>query len=194
MIKYILQRLVYGFFVLLGVVIIVFFLFQLTRINPERQIAGEKSDKATIENIKRELGLDLPVIQQLGLYLNDISPLSVYNHTNADSRYYLSAEKYKYVRLFNMGNQAVVLKQPYLSRSYVSKRSVNEILSERIPNTLILALTAMVFATIVGITLGITAAVKPNSTLDRMCTAGSVLGISFPSFFVGIILQLVFEY
>ena len=54
---------------MLGVVIVVFLLFQLTRINPERQIAGEKADKQTIENIKRELGLDLPVGQQLLLSL-----------------------------------------------------------------------------------------------------------------------------
>ena len=45
----------------------------------------------------------------------------------------------------------MVIKKPYLSRSYVSKRSVSEILSERIPNTLVLALTAMIFATIVDI-------------------------------------------
>ncbi len=194
MLKYILQRLVYGFFVLLGVVIVVFFLFQLTRINPERQIAGDKADKETIENIKRELGLDLSVGQQLGLYLNDISPISVHNRIDSTSRYFLSAEKYNYFRLVNLGDHALVLKTPYLSRSYVSKRSVSAILSERIPNTLILALTAMLFATIVGIGLGVTAAIKPNSMLDRACTAGSVLGISFPSFFVGIILQLIFAY
>jgi peptide/nickel transport system permease protein len=52
----------------------------------------------------------------------------------------------------------------------------------------------MIFATIVGIILGVVAAIKPNSALDRICTAGSVLGISFPSFFVGIILQLLFAY
>lgn len=194
MIKYILQRLVYGFFVLLGVVIIVFFLFQLTRINPERQIAGEKADKATIENIKKELGLDLPVWQQLGLYLNDISPLSWHNNSDTTSRFYLSSEKYQYFLVLNIGHTSMVIKKPYLSRSYVSKRSVSEILSERIPNTLVLALTAMIFATIVGITLGVIAATRPNSMLDRACTTGSVLGISFPSFFVGIILQLVFAY
>ncbi len=194
MIKYILQRLLYGLFVLFGVVIIVFFLFQLTRINPERQIAGDKADKATIENIKKELGLDLPVLQQLGLYLNDISFISVHNRVDSNARYYLNAEKYAYVKLLNVGSGAIVLKQPYLSRSYVSKRSVNAILMERIPNTLILALTAMIFATILGIALGVAAAIKPNSMLDNICSAGSVLGISFPSFFVGIILQLVFAY
>jgi peptide/nickel transport system permease protein len=186
--------LIYGLFVLFGVVIIVFFLFQLTRINPERQIAGEKADKETIENIKKELGLDLPVLQQLGLYLNDISFLSFHNNVDAGSRYFLNPDKYAYFKLFTIGNTAIVLKQPYLSRSYVSKRSVNAILMERIPNTLVLALTAMLFATVVGIVLGVAASIKPNSMLDRVCSASSVLGISFPSFFVGIVLQLVFAY
>ena len=194
MIRYILKRFAYGILVLAGVVIVVFFLFQMTRIHPERQLAGDKADKATIENIKKELGLDLPVGQQLILYLNDISPLSFHRHTDSTSRYFLNPEKYSYIRLANIGAQTFVLKKPYLSRSYMSKRSVSEILSQRIPNTLILAITAMIFATIVGIILGVVAAIKPNSPLDRICTAGSVLGISFPSFFVGIILQLLFAY
>lgn len=194
MLKYITQRLLYGLFVLFGVVIVVFFLFQLTRINPERQIAGEKADQTTIENIKRELGLDLPVSEQLILYLNDISFISIHNRVDENSRYYLNPDKYSYLKLINIGDRALVLKQPYLSRSYVSKRSVNAILMERIPNTLILALAAMIFATFFGIILGVAAAIKPNSMLDNLCSAGSVLGISFPSFFVGIILQLVFAY
>ncbi|MFI5171847.1 MAG: ABC transporter permease [Chitinophagales bacterium] len=193
MLNFILKRLVYGLFVLFGVVIVVFFLFQMTRINPERQIAGEKADKQTIENIKKELGLDLPVGKQLLLYLNDISPFSIHN-SDPDSRYYLNADKYAYSKILTLGTTSLVIKKPYLSRSYVSKRSVSEILSERIPNTLILAFTAMILATFFGIIFGVAAAVQPNSFIDRLCTAGSVLGISFPSFFVGIILQLVFAY
>ena len=172
----------------------VFLLFQLTRINPERQIAGEKADKQTIENIKRELGLDLPVGQQLLVYLNDISPLSFHNNTNSESRYFLNKDKYEYGKILSIGSTSFVIKKPFLSRSYTSKRRVSEILSERIPNTLVLALTAMIFATVIGIVFGVAAAIKPNSLLDRFCTAVSVLGISFPSFFVGIILQLVFAY
>lgn len=184
----------YGLLVLLGVVIVVFFLFQLTRINPERQIAGEKADKETIENIKKELGLDLPIGQQLILYLNDISPLSLHNTENTASHFYLNPEKYNYASLFHIGHTALVIKQPYLSRSYMSKRRVSEIMRERVPNTLVLALSAMLFATIFGIILGVFAAVRPGSTLDRLCTTGSVLGIALPSFFTGIILQLVFAY
>ena len=194
MISYIIKRLGYGVLVLIGVVIVVFFLFQLTRIHPERQIAGEKADKETIENIKKELGLDLPVSQQLLLYLNDISPLSFHQVADSSSRYFLDSDKYDYFRLFTIRNTATVIKKPYLSRSYVSKRSVNEILSQRIPNTLVLALAAMLLATVVGIALGVIAAVKQGTAIDRLFTAGSVLGISFPSFFAGIILQLIFAY
>lgn len=194
MFRYILKRLVYGIFVLLGVVILVFFLFRLTRINPERQIAGEKADRQTIENIKKELGLDLPVGEQLLLYLNDISPLSLYIRSDSSSRFFLDPSKYTYLKLFSINDHSLVLKKPYLSRSYVSKRKVGDILSESIPNTLVLTLSAMLFATLLGILLGVIAAIRPNSLTDRICTAGSVLGISLPSFFTGIILQLVFAY
>ena len=118
MIKFIFKRLLYGLFVLLGVVIVVFLLFQLTRINPERQIAGEKADKQTIENIKRELGLDLPVGQQLLVYLNDISPLSFHNNTNSESRYFLNKDKYEYGKILSIGSTSFVIKKPFLSRSY----------------------------------------------------------------------------
>ena len=194
MLRYIAKRLLYGLFVLLGVVVAVFFLFRLTTIHPENQIAGEKADKQTIENIKKDLGLDLPVFEQLKLYLNDISPLSFHSVSDSSSRYFLDPEKYNYTRLFTVGHTAFVIKQPYLSRSYMSKRNVTAILSDRIPNTLVLVFTAMLFATITGILLGMLAAMRPNSLTDRICTAGSVLGISFPSFFTGIILQLVFAY
>lgn len=194
MIRFILKRFAYGILVLAGVVIVVFFLFQMTRIHPERQLAGDKADKTTIENIKKELGLDLPVGRQLTLYLNDISPLSFHNSRDTLSRYYLNPEKYTYLKIAQIGAEAIVIKKPYLSRSYMSKRSVSEILSQRVPNTLILAITAMLFATVMGIILAVTSAIRPNSITDRICTAGSVLGISFPSFFVGIILQLLFAY
>jgi len=194
LLRYILHRIGYGLFVLLGVVIVVFFLFQLTRIHPERQIAGEKADQQTIENIKRELGLDLPIGKQLLLYLNDISPISWHNTLDNTSRYFLDAQKYQYLRICTIGHTATVLKKPYLSRSYVSKRDVNSILADRIPNTLVLAIAAMLFATFVGIGLGVMAAMRPQSWIDHACTAGSVLGVSLPSFFAGIVLQLIFAY
>ncbi|MBC8172457.1 MAG: ABC transporter permease [Chitinophagales bacterium] len=194
MLHYIFKRIVAGFFVLLGVVILVFFLFQLVRFNPAYSSAGEQANEQTIRNITKELGLDLPLTTQLVVYINNLSPVSLHNHTDPSSVIFLHDKKYQYTKLFSIGDQSIVIKFPYFGRSFQTNRGVADLLGERIPNTIILAFTAMIFATIVGVILGVIASVKPNSLTDKICTAGSVMGISLPSFFAAIVLQLIFAY
>ena len=193
MIRYLAERIGSGALVLVGVAILVFFLFQLVRFNPAYASAGESASEATIQNINRELGLDLPVGRQLLLYLNDISPLSFHVH-QSDARSYYNPEKYKGYKLFGISGTEVVLKQPYLGKSFQTGRPVAALLNDVLPNTLVLAFSAIVLASIIGIWLGVTAAVSQGSLIDRTVTTISVLGISFPSFFAAIVLQLVFAY
>lgn len=194
MIRYILQKIIAGVLVLLGVVVLVFFLFQLVRYNPAYSAAGEQANEQTVKNITRELGLDQPVGVQLLHYLNDLSPLSYHTLQDSSNLFFLHDEKYKYTKIFSGSHTVFVLKFPYLGRSFQTNRTVSDLLRERIPNTLVLALSAMLFATLLGVLLGVGASVKPNSMLDTVCTAGSVLGISLPSFFAAIVLQLIFAY
>lgn len=194
MIQFISQRLVSGFLVLAGVVILVFFIFQLIRFNPAYAIAGESATEETINNISKELGLNRPVFLQLCIYLNNLSPVSIHATQDKESGFYLDTEKYQYLNLFSVGNSEFILKKPYLGRSFQTNRSVAELLSERIPGTIILAISAMVLATVAGILLGVLAAIRPNTITDYISTAGSVLGIAFPSFFAAIVLQLIFAY
>lgn len=65
---------------------------------------------------------------------------------------------------------------------------------EALPCTILLAITAMLLATIVGVLLGILAAVKQNTWMDTSAVFASVLGISAPSFFMGIILANLFDF
>lgn len=194
LIQFIIQRLVSGLFVLFGVVVLVFFIFQLVRFNPAYAVAGESASEETIRNISKELGLDKPVLTQFGVYLNNLLPLSIHNIQDAESAIYFDGSKYHYIQLFSIGDHNVILKRPYLGRSFQTNRSVASLLWERIPSTLILAVAAMLLATITGIILGVIAAIKPHSLTDKICTAGSVLGIALPSFFAAIVLQLVFAY
>jgi peptide/nickel transport system permease protein len=193
-IPYILQRIGYGFLVLLGVVILVFFLFSLAGVDPARMTLGQRADLATIENVRKEFNLDLPVYRQFQLYLNDISPISLHNSSDTEARNYLDPEKYHFASLVTLGSQTLVLKRPYLRRSFQTRRDVTELLLERIPNTIILAISAMVLATILGIMLGVLAAVNHNTPLDQASVALSVLGISFPSYFSAVVFQLIFAY
>jgi len=88
---------------------------------------GQRADEESIDIIKRDLGLDRPVGQQFVGYLNDLSPISIHNNTDEDSYWYLSDEKYEpYGTLFSVGKTSVVVKMPYLRRSYQTKRRVTE--------------------------------------------------------------------
>ncbi len=194
LLHYIGQRLASGLLVLFGVVVLVFFIFQLVRFNPAYAVAGESASEETIRNISRELGLDRPVLVQFGVYLNNLLPLSAHNRSDPESAFYFNASKYQYLELFTAGNYIFIVKQPYLGRSFQTNRSVAALLWERIPSTIILAIASILFATVTGIFLGVIASIRPHSVTDNLCTAGSVLGIALPSFFAAIILQLVFAY
>lgn len=101
--------------------------------------------------------------------------------------------KYNYVGLFSVGNDKVlVLKAPYLRRSYQTKKLVSTIIWERLPGTLVLALTSIVLATIIGVLLGITAAIHKGSFLDNFSLSFSVLGMSGPSYFTGLLIAYIF--
>nr|WP_294894632.1 ABC transporter permease [uncultured Pedobacter sp.] len=189
MIKFVIQKLIYGFAVLLGVVVVVFFLFNILPADPARMTQGQRSDVQSLEAVRKEFGLDKSIPVQFLYYINDLSPLAVHP---ADSS---AKAKYHYFRLFNIGKQnALVLKIPYLRRSYQTKRDVTSILAETAPNTMILAFTAMLFATVIGIGLGVLAAVYKDSWIDQTAIASSILGISAPSFFAGIIIAWLFGF
>ena len=136
----------YGFLVLLGVVTLVFFLFNVLPGDPARMMLGQRADAESIEAINRDLGRDKPIVTQYINYLNDLSPISLHNNNDSSSFFFLSPEKYSYTTLLKLGSTSLVVKTPYMRRSYQSQRKVSEIISDAFPQTAILALTAMLFA------------------------------------------------
>lgn len=173
--------------VLLGVVTVVFFLFNVLPGDPARLTMGQRADLQSLENVRRELNLDKPVVTRYFLFLNDLSPVGV--HNNADK------EKYSFIKLFPVAKEkSVTLKLPYLGRSYRTKREVTAVLTDALPGTIILALAAMIFATVFGIALGVLAALKKNTWLDTSAIAASVAGISMPSFFAGLLIAYLFGF
>ncbi|RZM27546.1 MAG: ABC transporter permease, partial [Pedobacter sp.] len=103
-------------------------------------------------------------------------------------------QKYHYLKLFSVGDDVIALKHPYLRRSYQTKRDVTTILSETVPNTFILALTAIIFATIIGVFLGVLSAVNKDTWIDKAANGFAILGISAPSFFAGILIAWIFGF
>lgn len=185
MLQFLLRKLGYGLLVLVGVVMLVFFLFQGFG-DPARLILGQTGDSATIQNIRKELALDQPKWKQFVFYLNDVSPVAVHSAAAINSK--------QLKGLFIGGEVKAGIKLPYLRRSYQTRRNVSEMLLEALPQTIVLAFAAMLLATIVGIFLGILAAVKQNTWWDGAAIFTSILGISAPSFFMGIVLAYVFGF
>jgi ABC-type dipeptide/oligopeptide/nickel transport system permease component len=185
MIKYISKKIFYSLLVLVGVVVLVFFLFQGFG-DPSRLIMGQSGDSATQANIRKELYLDQPKWKQFVLYLNDVSPLCL--HTKEE----IAQKKLK--GFFIGGHTKLGLKLPYLRKSYQSKREVGTILMQAFPGTLLLAVAAMMIAILIGIPLGVIAAVKQNTWFDTSAIFSSIVGISVPSFFMGIIIAYLFGF
>lgn len=185
MLRYITKKIFYGVLVLVGVVVLVFFLFQGFG-DPSRLVMGQSGDAATQANIRKELYLDQPRWKQFVLYLNDLSPVSI--HTKEE----ISQKNLK--GLFIGADTKLAFKLPYLRKSYQTKREVGEMLLQALPGTILLAVAAMFIAVIIGIPLGVLAAVKQNTWLDTTAIFSSIVGISAPSFFMGIILAYVFGF
>jgi ABC-type dipeptide/oligopeptide/nickel transport system permease component len=79
-----------------------------------------------------------------------------------------------------------------LGTSYITRRPILRDLLERFPATLRLAAAAMFFATVTGVAIGIYGAWRPGSAVDRLAGLGAYLGVSFPVYWVGLLLILMF--
>ena len=194
MIQFSIKRFFYALLILWGVVSIVFFLFNILPGDPTKMMLGQRSDVSTIESIRKELGLDKSKGMQYVKYINDLSPISIHNLNNKNSYFYLNKEEYNCVELIEFKQSGLVLKTPYLRRSYQSRKLVSEIISETLPNTFILALVSILFASILGIFIGIIAAIKKDSFFDRVSLLFSAFGMSLPSFFAAILIGWIFAF
>ena len=179
---------------MLGVISLVFFLFTILPSDPARMMMGQRSDIQTEAAIRKEMGLDLPKSVQFLAYLNDLSPISWHKTKDKDSFFYLNSKNYSFAKLISGDESALVLKKPYLRRSYQSKRLVSDILYEAFPKTALLALVSIFFAIIVGIFIGVLCAVYKDTWFDKVALFFSVLGISLPSFFAAILFAWVFAF
>lgn len=188
MLRYAIRKSLYGFTVMAGVIVVVFVLFNILPGDPARMTLGQRSDVQSLEAVRQEFGLDRSRPVQFVLYLNDLLPLGIHHNTPED------LEKYHYIKLVPLGDDVLALKWPYLRRSYQTKRDVTAILAETVPNTFILALMAMLFATVTGVFLGVLSAINKGTWIDKTANAFAILGISAPSFFAGIIIAWLFGF
>lgn len=170
MFNYIVKKVAYGLLVMLGVITLIFVLFNLLPGDPARMMLGQNADRESIEILHKELGLDKPVYVQYFNYLNDLSPIGF----NKDGSF--------------------GFKTPDLRRSYQSGRSVSSILAYSFPNTILLAVVSIAFAFVVGVSLGALAAIYSDTWFEKFVLVITSLGMSLPSFFAAILIAWFFAF
>lgn len=155
---------------------------------------GQNESEEQLKAVRAKYGFDQSLTTQYFYYLNDLSPVSFHSE-NPEDYTYLSEEKYNAVSLFSIGNTEVALKTPYLRESFQKNgKKVSRVIAETLPNTFVLAVSAIVIALLIGIFFGIISALNKDSALDKAIQVLSTLGMSVPSFFSAIIFAWFFGY
>lgn len=155
MAAYLVRRLLQSLFILLGITLVTFVLLYLVPADPARQIAGRSATAATVENIREQLGLNLPFYTQ---YLRYLASLATGD----------------------------------LGRSYLQRAEVSDLIASRLPATLLLMAGAIFCELVLGLAIGVIAALRRNSPTDHSLMIFSFVSISAPQFVVGILLLYVF--
>ncbi|CDF80430.1 dipeptide ABC transporter, permease component, partial [Formosa agariphila KMM 3901] len=191
---YILNKLFYALLTLFGVVTVIFFLFNVLPGDPAQMMLGQNEDSEQLAIIKHKYGFDKPLNVQFGYYLNDLSPISFHSSSPEDYTF-LRDGKYNALPLFQLGHTRVVLKTPYLRESFTKQgKKVSSVLAETLPNTFILAVTAIIIAILIGVILGIVSALYKDTFIDKSIQFLSTIGMSVPSFFSAILFAWFFGY
>ncbi|MFH1071256.1 MAG: ABC transporter permease [Candidatus Glassbacteria bacterium] len=156
MLAFIVRRLLALVPVLWGIATLVFVLMYLVPGDPARLMAGQNASAETIGAIRRQMGLDRPVVERYGLFLAGVA-------------------------------------RGELGYSYRQRRPVTRVLAERFPATFKLAVASILIALLVGVPAGVIAARRQGGFLDYGVMAASLLGISTPVFWLGLMLIVLFS-
>jgi peptide/nickel transport system permease protein len=188
------KKIGYALLTLFGVVTVIFFMFSVLPGDPAQMMLGQNQSQEQINQVKQKYGFDQPISTQYLYYLNDLSPISIH-HNNENHYTFLKPAKYSAIRLLDISDWQLVLKRPYLRESFQQNgRSVASIIAETLPNTAILALSAIIIALAIGILLGIFSAIYQDTFIDKSIQILSTLGMSVPSFFSAILFAWFFAF
>lgn len=179
---------------LFGVVTVIFLLFNVLPGDPAKMMLGQNQSSEQVEAVRKKYGFDKPKGTQYFYYLNDLAPISFHN-SQPDAYTYLSENKYVFTKLFSIGKTEVAIKFPYLRESFTKQgKKVSEVIGETLPNTFVLAVSAIIIAIVLGLILGVISAINKDNWLDKFIQVVSTVGMSVPSFFSAILFAWVFGF
>ena len=181
MLRFILRRLLETLPVLLVIATATFFMLRLV---PGGPFTAEKAvSKEILQNLQAHYGLDKPLARQYADYLWDIAPKKF-----APWHLFTDADR--------SGSPDFDLKASFgvdLGPSFkYPNRTVNEIIADKLPASVELGLWALSVALVLGITLGVLAAMRKNTFIDYAASTFAMVGICIPTFVMGPLLVLLF--
>ena len=180
--------------ILWGVVTTIFFLFNVLPGDPARMMLDQNENSEQLRVVKQKYGFDKSLLTQYAYYLNDLSPISFHSKQKTDYTFF-NLQKYTGIPIFSIKNTKIVLKMPYLRESFQKNgKKVTQIIAETLPNTLVLASSAIFIAMLIGVFFGIVSALQKDTWIDRTIQVISTLGMSIPSFFSAILFAWIFGF
>jgi peptide/nickel transport system permease protein len=160
------RRILIGVMILILLSMVVFILFDLLPADPAALTCGKSCTPEVIEANRVRLGLDLPLWQQ---YVDFVKGLFV-------------------GREFGSGTATFTCAAPCLGYSFRKGEEVTPLILNALPVTIYLAVGAFILWIIVGVLLGIFAALNRGRWQEKVTLGGALVGYSFPSFFIGLLL------
>jgi peptide/nickel transport system permease protein len=154
--RFFIRRVAIVLLTIVGAVTLVFFFLHMIPGDPVEVMLGETAQQADKDQLREELGLNLPVHLQYGRFIAGVF-------------------------------------QGDLGDSYFYRRPVTQVIVERVPATVELAVTAFLVAGLIAIPLGIIAALREGTAVDNASVLFSLLGVSMPNFWLGPLLIILFS-
>ncbi len=172
-----LARLASALLTVVAAVSLAFVLHHALPADPARAIAGPQARPADVARIRAQLGIDRPLAVQYALFARRLVHLA----SRPDPEAHASCAALGPVHVD-------------LGTSYQKRRSVASLLAERFPRTLLLALGATLVQVCLGVVVGVAMAVRRRTAWDALATLATLVGISAPTFVVGLVLQYALAY
>jgi peptide/nickel transport system permease protein len=183
-VRHLLRRLGWSVFVVWAVVSLSFVVNDVLPGDPARMVAGAQASPADVARIRTQLGLGDPLLVQ---YVHFWRRLVHTGPAAIDPK--AQPEHASCAVIVPLGTWSVHVD---FGKSFQKRQAVVALLGDRLPRTLALALAGMLVQVLLGVGSGVLAATRRGSRLDRFLVSSTLLGISAPTFLIGIALQLTF--
>ena len=172
---------------LIGIAIIVFLLFNVLPSDPAKLLGGKHADDSQIQMIRTELGLNDALPVRFIHFLNDLSFIS-FKKTEVEHHWN------EWFSIPVGESSAIVMKWPYLGKSYANRTLVSKVILDALPESIALVLASIFLAALIGIPIGVFASQNPNGILDVGLRVVTSFGLAVPSFVAAIVIAWVFGY